>query len=127
MQLMRKFEASNYKEDTFTATFDQAVGAKTVVVRKIGKTVTIEIPAGTTADGGGAAIQSGATDVPAAYRPAADQSRCAVVTDNAAKVFGKLVITAAGRLSFTASAAGAAFTDDAAAGFDRLAITYTLA
>ena len=37
-------------EDTFTATFDQSVGAKTVVVRKIGKSVTLEIPTGSTAD-----------------------------------------------------------------------------
>lgn len=124
--LALKLATSHYVEDSFVATFDQAVGAKTVVVRKNGKAVTLEIPSGTTADGGGAAIASGATDVPAAYRPAATISFPVVVSDNGVLVFGKLQITAAGLLSFTASAAGANFTDDAAAGFDRAAINYSV-
>ncbi len=117
----------SYVESTFEATFDQSVGAKTVVARKIGKLVTLEIPTGSTADGGGAAIASGATDVPAGYRPAADLSVPVVVTENAAKVFGRLVITAAGQLVFTSSAAGAVFTDDAVAGFDRCSVTFSVA
>lgn len=112
--------------DTFEATFDNAVGAKTVEVRKHGLLVTLEIPTGTTADGGGGAIQSGATDVPAAYRPAANISFPAIVTSNAAKVSGKLVITSTGRIQFYASAADGNFTDNAVAGFDRIAVTYSL-
>lgn len=120
-------DVATYAEATFVATFDQAVGAKTVVVRKIGKTVHLEIPTGTTADGGGAAIASGATDVTAAYRPAADLSFSVIVTNNAAKVTGKMVITSAGRINFYKDAASGVFTDDAAAGFDRIAVSYTLA
>lgn len=119
--------ATAYTEATFVATFTQGVGAKTVVVRKWGKMVTVEIPTGSTADGGGGSIASGAGDMTAAYRPAADLSFPVVVSDNAAKVFGRLVISSAGTLTFTASAAGGNFTDDAAAGFDRCAVSYTTA
>lgn len=113
--------------DTFVATMDNAAAPVTVVVRRHGKLVTLEIPAISTTDGGGGAISSGATDIPAAYRPAADVSFAVVVTSNAAKVFGRLVVKASGQLAFTASAAGGAFTDNAAAGADRLAVTYSLA
>ena len=117
---------ADYAEATFSATFTQAVGAKTVLVKKVGKLVMLEIPVGTTADGGGGSIASGAGAVPAAYRPAADLSWAVVVSDNGAKVFGKLVLSSAGTLTFTASAAGGNFTDDAAAGFDRVAISYSV-
>jgi hypothetical protein len=115
-------------DDTFEATFsgDVAVGAKTVVVRKHGKTVTLEIPVGTTTDPAAATITSGATDIPAAYRPAADLSYLVAVTDNSVVVLGKLTVLATGQLVFGVGAAGAAFTDGANAGFDRLAVTYTL-
>lgn len=114
-------------EDSFVATFDNAVGAKTVVVRKMGNLVTLEIPSGSTADGGGAVISSGGTDLPAAYRPDADLSFVVIVTDNAAPAFGQLKITSAGALVFSVAADETVFTDDAAAGFNRVAVTYTLA
>lgn len=117
---------ASYTEATFSATFDQSVGAKTVVVRKVGKQVTLEIPSGSTADGGGAAIASGATNVPAAYRPSANISFPVVVTDNSALVFGKLVVSSGGQLSFSVGAAGGNFTDNFPAGFERISVTYTL-
>lgn len=128
LQGLQKLDGNKaeYTESSFIATFDQTVGAKTVVVRKLGKQVTLEIPTGSTADGGGAPIASGATDISAAFRPAANLSFPVVVSDNAVLVFGKLVVSSAGQLSFTASAAGANFTDDAVAGFDRVAVSYTL-
>lgn len=113
--------------DSFSATFDNAVGALTVVVRKHGLLVTLEVPTGSTADGGGVAIASGATEVPAAYRPAADISFLVAVTNNNALVAGKVIITAAGKISFYSSAASAAFTDNAVAGWPRCAVTYSLA
>ncbi len=112
---------------SFTATFDQAVGAKTVLVNIFNRRCTLEIPTGTTADGGGVAIASAATDIPAAYRPRADITFPAIVTSNNALVAGKLIVTTAGQLSFTASAAGAGFTDNAVAGFDRICVSYILA
>lgn len=119
---------ADYIEDTFTATFDgdTAVGAKTVVVRKIGKNVTLEIPSGTTVDPGAQVLASGATDITAAYRPAADLSFIVVVTDNTSVVLGSLTVSAAGQLTFGVGAAGGVFTDAAAAGFDRISVTYTL-
>lgn len=118
---------SAYKEDTFSATFDQAVGAKTVVVRKHGKLVTLNIPTGSTADGGGAAIQSGATELPAAYRPAANLSFVVAITSNNVKAAGKLIVSAAGRLSFYATVAEGTFTDNAVAGFDGCSVTFPVA
>jgi len=123
-------EILNGKSDvlngSFSATFTQAVGAKTILVAQSGKQVTLSIPAGTTADGGGGAIASGAGAVPAKYRPAVDQYFLVVATSNAAKVAGRLVISAAGTMTFTSSAAGGNFTDDAAAGFDATAISYSV-
>ncbi len=97
------------------------------MVRKNKKVVTLEIPTGSTADGGAGSIASGATDITAAYRPAADLSFPVIVTDNNAKVLGRLVVSAAGALTFTVGAAGGNFTDNVTAGFDRIAVTYSLA
>lgn len=113
--------------DNFSATFTQSVGALTIGAKVTGKLVTLQIPAGSTADGGAGSIASGAGEIPAHLRPTADLSLPVVVTDNAAKVVGKLVISSAGTLTFTASAAGANFTNAAAAGFDALTVTYSLA
>jgi len=117
----------SYTETTFAATFGEGVGEKTVVVRKLGKQVTLEIPTGSTADGGGVVLASGATDITAGLRPAADLSFPCVVTDNGVVVAGTLTVTAAGQLSFGVGAASAAFTDDAAAGFKRISVTYSVA
>ena len=111
---------------SFTATFDQAVGAKTVLVNVFNKRCTLEIPTGTTADGGGAAIASGATDIPAAYRPRASISFPVIVTSNNALVAGKLVVASTGVMTFSSSAAGGTFTDNAVAGFDRCSVSYIL-
>lgn len=116
-----------YGQDAFTATFNNAVGALTVLVHVVGKLVVLEIPAGSTSDGGGAAIQSGATDVPSEYRPQADISFPVVVTENGAKATGKLVVTSAGRMNFYKDAASGNFTDNAAAGWDRCRVSFLLA
>ena len=114
---------------SFTATFDGGtpVGALSVVGRKIGKLVTLEIPTGTTADPNAQVLASGATDIPAALRPAADLEFPAFVTDNNVKVAGKLKVTSAGQLIFSVGAADGSFTDAATAGWPRIAVTYTLA
>lgn len=112
----------DYAATTLSVTFDQGVGAKTILVKKIGKFVSLEIPSGSTADGGGVAISG--TAIAAAYRPAATISWPAIVTNNAALVQGKVTLSSAGVLIFTSSAAGASFTDNAAAGFDRLSLSY---
>lgn len=114
-------------DDSFAATFDQAVGEKTILVRKRGNLVTLDIPAGSTADGGNAVIASGATDVPEDFRPADDVSFPAIVTDNQSKTVGKVTIKATGQIVFCAGAADDdAFTDDKDAGFDHIAVTYAL-
>lgn len=115
-----------YVEATFSATFDHSVGAKTVVVRKIGKLVTLEIPLAAIADGLGTVVASGATDITAAYRPAADLTFPAIVTDNAVLAVGSLKVSAAGALTFS-KATGAGLTNAAAAGFNRIAVTYSVA
>lgn len=112
---------------TFVATFTQSVGAKTVVVRKNNKVVTLEIPVGTTANGGAGQIASGATDLPAAYRPAADLTFPCVVKSNNVKTMGKLVVAASGIMTFSSDATGANFTTAQPAGFDRLSVSYTVA
>jgi hypothetical protein len=115
-----------YLESSFSATFDHSVGVKTVVVRKFGKKVTLEIPLGAITDGVGTVCASGATDVPAAYRPAADITFPALVIDNGStRKAGQVKITAAGKIEF--SVLGAGFTNAAAAGWDRTAVTFSLA
>ena len=114
---------------SFTATFNGGtpVGALSVVARKIGKLVTLEIPTGTTADPDAQVLSSGATDIPSALRPAADLEFPAFVTDNNVKVAGKLKVTSAGQLIFSVGAADGSFTNAATAGWPRIAVTYTLA
>lgn len=114
-------------DQDFSATFNNAVGAKTIKAKRSGKLVTLQIPAGSTADGGGGSIASAAGDIPAHLRPSEDLSFSPVVTNNAAKVTGKLVISSAGTLTFTSSAAGGNFTDNAAAGWDALTVSYIVA
>jgi hypothetical protein len=111
----------------FGVTITQSVGALTVKALQTGKLVTLQIPAGTTSDGGGAALVSGTGEVPAHLRPSADISVPVVVTENGAKTVGKLVISSAGTLTYTSTAAGAVFTDDAVAGFDAHVVSYQIA
>ena len=111
----------------FSATFTQGVGAKTVKAVVHGKLVTLEIPAGSTADGGGGSISAPAATIPSHLRPEADVSVAVVVTENGAKQTGKLVVDSDGSLVFTKDAAGGNFTDNAAAGFDRCVVTYPVA
>jgi hypothetical protein len=110
----------------FSATFTQAVGALTVKARVSGKICTLEIPAGSTADGGGGTIAAPAATIPSHMRPSADISVPVIVSDNGVKVLGRLIIDSDGSLVFSVGAAGASFTDDAAAGFDRCSATYIL-
>lgn len=119
-------EKPSYQESSFNANFDHSIGLIACVVRKVAKQITVEITTASTADGDATVIASGVA-LDAAYRPVADLSFPVVVTDNGVKVFGKLVVASAGTLTFSASAAGAGFTDAAVAGWDRVAVTYTLA
>jgi hypothetical protein len=113
----------DYTEATFSATFDHSVGAKTVVVRKIGKHTALEIPAGALADGLGTVVASGATDIPAAYRPATTLTASVVVIDNGAtRKAGQVVISSAGQITF--SVLGTGFTNAQAAGWDRCCVTF---
>ncbi len=106
-----------------SATFNAAVGAKTLVVRKLNQVVSVYIPAGTTADGGGIVIASDAA-LAATFRPTADQTLPCIVTDNAVVVLGTVVVKTTGVIEFGVGAAHAAFTDDAAAGWPAQTITF---
>lgn len=110
--------------ETFSATFDNSVGALTIAVVKTGKMVNLKIPAGTTTDGGGAVIASGATAIPAHLRPAVTFSVPCVVVENAAKAMGKLIVASTGVMTFSKDAADGVFTNDAVAGWDSLSISY---
>jgi hypothetical protein len=113
-----------YTEDSFSATFDHSVGALTVVVRKIGKHTTLEIPAAAIANGAGSVAASGATDIPAAYRPATTLTAPALVIDNGTtRKAGQVVISSAGQITF--SVLGAGFTNAQAAGWDRICVTFS--
>lgn len=112
----------NYVEATFSATMSGGIGAKTVVVRKLGKMISLEIPAGS-ASAINATIASGATDVPVAYRPAVDTTVAIVVTNNGTRVIGQAVISAAGQI--TISVLGAAFNATGTSGYDRCALIYS--
>lgn len=125
--LALKPDATSFVSSSFPATFDQSVGAKTILVHLSNKLVTLEIPSGTTSDGGGAAISSGATDIPAQYRPQSDVSFSVVVTNATVLVAGKLVIKSSGQLVFSAGIAGTLFTDNLGAGFDRRSVSYIIA
>lgn len=125
LQGLQKLDGNkpSYIEDTFTATFDHSVGAKTVVVRKIGKTTTLEIPSAAITDGAGTVCASGATDIPAAYRPATTSTHPVVVIDNGVtRVIGQAVVSAAGAITF--SVLGAGFTNAQNAGWDRCVVSF---
>lgn len=111
----------NYVEATFSATFTNSIGALTVVVRKIGKEVVLEIPVGS-ATLAGAVIASGATDVPAAYRPAVTITIPVVITNNGVRAMGQAVISSAGQI--TISVLGANFSAGTG-GFDRCSLVYS--
>ncbi len=111
---------------TPSATFDNAVGAKTLTVRKSNQVVSVSIPTGSTADGGGVVIASDAA-LAATFRPAADQVFPCIVTDNSVLVLGKVTIKTTGVIEFAVGAAGAGFTDDAAAGWPALTVSYVAA
>jgi hypothetical protein len=111
----------NYVEATFSATFSNSIGALTVVVRKMGKMVMLEIPVGS-ATLAAATIASGATDVPAAYRPAVATTIPIVITNNGVRAMGQAVISAAGQI--TISVLGANFSIGTG-GFDRCSLSYS--
>lgn len=126
LQAIQKLDGNkpSYIEDSFVATFDHAVGAKTVVVRKIGKKTLLEIPSAAIADGLGTVAASGATDIPAAYRPATTLTCAVVVIDNGTtRKIGQAVIASTGSITF--SVLGAGFTNAAAAGWDRCAVSFS--
>lgn len=112
-------------DDSFSVTFDNAVGAKTIEAKVSGKICTLQIPAGSTADGGGAVIACGA--IPAHLRPKVAFSVSCVVTENGAKATGKLVLATSGILTFSKDAASGVFTDNAVAGWDSLCVSYPIA
>lgn len=118
-------EAAPVGQD-LSVTFDQTVGAKTLRLQKHNRQVMVYLPSGSTADGGGAAI-TGATALPAAYRPSVDLVFPVVVTENAAKTFGVVKISSAGVITFHSSAAQAVFTDNVAAGWDAASVGYVSA
>lgn len=105
-------------------TFDHSVGAKTVEVRKTGKIVTLNIPAGAISDGLGTVCASSA--LAATYRPAAAITFPALVIDNGTtRKIGQVVVGSSGVLTF--SVLGAGFTNAQAAGWDAVSVTYALA
>ena len=113
----------DYTEATFSATFDHSVGAKTVVVRKIGKQTTLEIPSAAVTDGAGTVVASGATDIPAAYRPATTLTAAVLVIDNGTtRKIGQAVIASTGSITF--SVLGTGFTNAQAAGWDRCSVSF---
>ena len=103
--------------------FDHSVGAKTVTVRKVGKQTFLEIPSAAIADGLGTVAASGATDIPAAYRPATTLTASVLVIDNGTtRKAGQVVISSTGQLTF--SVLGTGFTNAAAAGWDRCSVSF---
>ncbi len=114
-------------EDSFTATFDgtSPVGAKTVIVRKTGKQVTLEIPAGNSTNPGANPLSSGATDIPAVYRPAADLMLSAVVDNDGSRLASRMEITAAGKITFFGVMSSGDYFGSTG-GWDRISVTYTL-
>ncbi len=107
---------------TPSVTFDNAVGAKTLVIRKCNQVVSVYIPAGTTADAGAGKIACGA--IAATFRPTANQTFPCVVTNNAAQVAGTVTVKSTGVIEFAGTAAGGNFTDDAAGGWPAFTVTY---
>lgn len=115
---------SNYAESSPSLTFDHSVGALVVVTRMVGKMVQLEIPAAAIANGAGTVAAS--TALAAGLRPALAVTFAVVVIDNGTtRKAGQLVVGADGVLTF--SVLGAGFTNAAAAGWDRCAVSYTVA
>lgn len=113
-----------YSEAAPSLTFDHSVGAKTVTVRKVGKLVSLSIPAGAISDGLGTVCAS--TAIGATYRPAAAVTFAVLVIDNGTtRKIGQLVLSSAGVLTF--SVLGAGFTNAAAAGWDACSVSYAVA
>jgi len=89
-----------YVEATSSLTFDHSVGAKTVSVCKVGKIVTLNIPAAAIANGAGTVCAS--TALPTAYRPSAALTFGVVVIDNGTtRKAGQVIVGSDGTLTFT--------------------------
>lgn len=104
-------------------TFDHSVGAKTVVVKQVGKQVLLHVPAGAISDGLGTVCAS--TALASGFRPTAAVTFPALVIDNGTtRKIGQLVVGSDGVLTF--SVLGAGFTNAAAAGWDATAVSYSI-
>jgi hypothetical protein len=121
------FEALFSQNLAVSIAFDHSIGATTCKAFKNKNVASLFIPTLTTADGLGTGILAAAGQIPAAFRPIADVRFPCVVTDNAAKVFGSVIIGANGSISFYKDAATTGFTNAAAAGVDGTCFTYNLA
>jgi hypothetical protein len=119
---------ADYSEPAVSLTLDHGIGATACVCRKVGKVVTLEIPALSDDDGLGTVISSGVGDIDAALRPAADIWFPVRVNDNAGSIqMGMIKIDNAGTLTIGATPANVGFTNAAACGVFRIAISWTVA
>lgn len=108
---------------TPSITFDHSVGAKTVVAKAQGKVVTVHFPAAAITDGAGTVCAGSA--LAAGLRPTSAVTFPVMVIDNGTtRKIGQLVIGSDGVPTF--SVLGAGFTNAAAAGWDAVAVTYTI-
>lgn len=106
---------------TFTATFTQAGGysqAVTVKAFKIGTFVQLEIPTFSGSATATATINSGATDVPAAYRPAIELRMPSIVINGGgvSNTIGSVSVTTAGQIQAAATPSGGGFTSGTTSG-----------
>ncbi len=108
---------------TPSITFDHSVGAKTVVVKAQGKVVTAHFPSAAISDGVGTVCAG--TALAAGLRPTAAVTFPVLVIDNGTtRKIGQLVIGSDGVPTF--SVLGTGFTNAQAAGWDAVAVTYTI-
>lgn len=107
-----------FEETTFGATFTQSGGysqAVTVKATRIGKQVTLEIPAFTATSTANATIVSGTTDIPARFRPATENRSVAIVSNNGVSTtLGAVWFGTGGQITVNASVTGASFPNSTA-------------
>jgi hypothetical protein len=98
---------------SFTATFTQSGGfsqAVAVTYQRIGNLVILNIPTFNASATASATLDSGATDVPAAARPAIQYRAPAQVAVNTVDVMGVINVTTTGQISIGANLGGGNFT-----------------
>ncbi len=122
-------ELKDYEElsTTFSATGGRVIAAQALVIRRIGKLVTVQFAAATPAAGVAAVVSGAAGAIPLRFAPSASTVFLVQVTDNGAKTTGVLTISATGAITLAVGLTEQPFTVTTNAGWSQFAVSYPVA